>query len=407
MNPWEKLKSYLSGTSRSDLVKSFDTSERRGWFVGKIINNMLENPDQTLDRYGSGQGVQLYRTMEATDPVIASALATRRAAVVNRSFNIAPNGAEAKIVDYVHETIRSIDDFSNVIEQAMGALTTGFVPLEIFWIPGDGKWWIDRIIVRDPEDYVFDDQGNLRLLTTDEPIQGQDVPPLKFMVHRQGFTASNPYGRSVLQPLYWAMTFSRAGWKWWAWAVEKYGMPIITASFPQNASSQQRTDFKRFVSSLQAHAWAAVPEGFGIDLHEARRPSAEDYLPFLEYADTKKFQVILGQNLTAEVSRTGSRAQAVVHNQVRHDIAQADCTQLANTINNQLIKPAVMLNFNYDGPMPLFQIPCKAPEDKEKLARTYAILAKQIPIGVDHIRSTFDIPPLKPNEQQVYNPASN
>jgi len=66
-----------------------------------------------------------------------------------------------------------------------------------------------------------------------------------------------------------------------------------------------------------------------------------------------------------------------------------------------------MLNFNYDGPMPLFQIPCKVPEDKEKLARTYAILAKQIPIGVDHIRSTFDIPPLKPDEQQVYNPASN
>ena len=92
MTVWQTIKSYFfkdNAPRQTVLVNPFDTPERRGWFVGSVINNILENPDQVLGRYASGEGLALYRKMETTDPVIASALSTRRAAVINRSYTIA------------------------------------------------------------------------------------------------------------------------------------------------------------------------------------------------------------------------------------------------------------------------------------------------------------------------------
>lgn len=391
---WQRVKqivTFQGKPSRRQLLTQFDTIDRRATFFTSIINNVLENPDQILANYAPNEGIELYRKMESADPVIASAMNTRRAAVVNRGWSVLDNQSQRQIADYVSDLISNISNLRQTLEEALGALTCGFVPIEIIWTVRNDRWLVDKLITRDPTNYCFDAAGRLRLLTAANPVEGERVPPLKFIVHRHGGSDANPYGQSLLKSLYWPVTFSRAGWKWWATAIEKYGMPIITASFPETASSDDRARFENFVKSLQAYSWSVVPEGFTVELHEAKRATGDDYLPFLQYADTKKFQVILGQNLTAEVADRGSRAQAQIHNEVRHDITLADATNLAETLNRQLIKPAVQLNFNYTGPLPKLTIPTNPPCDLEKLARTYDILAKHINIPERFLKQVFQI----------------
>ncbi len=387
----KRLKQLFRRPSSRQLLAEFDTTERRSAFFQSIIHNMLDNPDEILSKYAPDEGLELYRRMEASDPTVASALATRRSSVLNRPWTILGTQADPAVTSYVLDLFANLTDFPQALDQALGALTTGFVPLEIFWTVRNGKWFVEKLVGRDPADYRFDPQGHLRLLTVDNRTEGEPVPPYKFIVHRHRGSAANPYGQSVLKPLYWPVTFSRAGWKWWATAIEKYGMPIITATFPSEASREDQTRFEEFVRSLQSHSWSVVPQGFLVDLHEAKRATGEDYLPFLQYADTKKFQVILGQNLTAETSDHGSRAQADVHNQVRNDITLADASALAATINDQLIKPAVQLNFANPGPLPKFRIAPVPPYDLEKLARTYDILAKHVKISERFLREVFQI----------------
>ncbi|MFA5864473.1 MAG: DUF935 family protein [Phycisphaerae bacterium] len=387
----QKLKSLFSDSSPRQLMTEFDSITRRSDFFQSIIANILENPDEILARYAPNEGLDLYRKMESSDPTIASALTTRRCAVLNRPWTIHTGDADPKITSYVLDLFANLTDFQQTLEQALDALTTGFTPLEIFWTVRNEKWYVEKIVGRDPATYRFDAQNTLRLLTTGNPVDGEPVPPLKFIVHRHRGSSSNPYGQSILKSLYWPVTFSRAGWKWWATAIEKYGMPIITATFPDQATRDDQARFEQFVKSIQAYSWSVVPQGFLIDLHEAKRAAGEDYLPFLQYADTKKFQVILGQNLTAETSTHGSRAQADVHNLVRHDITLADATSLSATITDQLIKPAVKLNFNYTGPLPKFKISSTPAYDLESLARTYDILAKHVPISERFLRETFQI----------------
>ena len=385
-----KLKSLFAKPS-STLLTEFDTIARRSDFFQSIIHNILENPDDVLARYAPSEGIDLYRKMESSDPVIASALTTRRAALVNRSWSIQPNHADPQIVDFVQQLFDNLTNLPQIIDDALGALVTGFVPLELFWTVKNDRWLVEKIVARDPARYCFDAENRLRLLSRQNPFDGEPVPPLKFIVHRHRGSDDNPYGRSILKSLYWPTTFSRAGWKWWATAIEKYGMPIITAAFPNSASADDQSRFEQFVQSLQAHSWSVVPEGFTIDLHETKHATGDDYLPFLQYADTKKFQVILGQNLTAETAKTGSRAQAQVHNEVRHDITLADSANLAATFNDQLIKNAVSLNFSYRGPLPKFKINTAPAADLETLAKTYDILAKHLPISERFLRDTFQI----------------
>lgn len=383
----------VSGSSEKKLYKTliseFDTIGKRSTFFELIINNLLENPDSILSRYTPEDSVEIYYRMEGSDPAIAAAMNTRRAAILNRSWTILQNGSDPAVYEYVRDLFSSIEDLRGTLEDALLALTTGYVPLEIIWQPRGRYWFIKKIVGRDPRNYRFDVEGNLRLLTNEHPLEGEPTPPYKYVVHRHRGTLRSPYGESVLKPLYWPVTFCRAGWKWWATAIERYGMPIITASFPEDATDADRKKFEEFVNSLQAYSWSAVPEGFEIELHEPRRPTAEDYLPFLEYADTKKFQVILGQNLTSETASYGSRAQAVVHNQVRHDIILADASLLEATINDQIIKPAVMLNFSGVLTFPRFKINVAPPYDLATLAKTYDILSKHIELDKDFLREVF------------------
>ncbi len=395
MSITEKIKKFVSKSISSknvkQLITEFDTIQKRSQFFNLIINNILENPDQILSRYAPAEGIDLYHKMESSDPVIASAMNTRRSAILNRSWTILQNNSDSNVYDYVRDLFNLLENFRQTLEDALGALTTGFVPLELIWTVKNGKWFIKKIIGRNPKNYCFDANGNLRLLTKDNPIQGEPVPPFKFAVSAHKATADNPYGESVLKPLYWPVTFSRAGWKWWATAIEKYGMPIITATFPENSTESDRRKFEEFVRSLQSYSWSTIPEGFDIELHEAKHPAGDDYLPFLQYADTKKFQVILGQNLTAESARFGSKAQAIVHNQVRYDIILADAANIESTINDQIIKPAVQLNFDTHTPLPKFKINIAPPYDLETLARTYDILSKHIDIDERFLREIFQI----------------
>lgn len=383
------------------LTEPFDTPGRRHDFRQMVINGLLGNPDDLLDRHAADVGVDIYQQMETTDPVIASAMQTRRAAVLNRGYSVIPNGAPDHIVAFVEDLVGRIDNLPAALDDCLGALTTGYAPLEIFWAHDAGRWYVDHIVGRNPADYRFDVDHTLRLITAAGDLEGRPVPPYKFVVHRHRPVRGNPYGTSVLRPLYWPVTFARTGWKFWAIAVEKYGMPIVTATFPDNATDEDRRRFARFVQDLQTESWATLPDGFAVDLHETRRASADHYLPFMQYADTKKYQVILGQHLTAEAGQTGSLAQANVHNLVRHDLTAADCRALAATINTQLIRPAVYLNFGHAGRTPLFHIPHRLTDDLEKLARTYAIAAQHVPIGQQHYREIFGIPPLADGEQPI------
>jgi len=77
-----------------------------------------------------------------------------------------------------------------------------------------------------------------------------------------------------------------------------------------------------------------------------------------EWIDRQISKAVLGQTMTADDG--SSHAQAQVHDEVRQDIIDADAKQLATTINRDLIKPYIDLNYGVQEEYPRMRCPLTA-----------------------------------------------
>ncbi|MEQ1671582.1 MAG: DUF935 family protein, partial [Hyphomicrobium sp.] len=101
------------------------------------------------------------------------------------------------------------------------------------------------------------------------------------------------------------------------------------------------------------------------------------FASFADYLDKQMSKLVLGQTMTADSG--SSMAQAKVHEHVRLDILEADARQLVATINRDLIRPYVDLNFGPQKAYPIFTLPVESPEDLKGLAEN---ISKLIPLGM-------------------------
>lgn len=125
----------------------------------------------------------------------------------------------------------------------------------------------------------------------------------------------------------------------------------------------------------------------------------------IEYIDRNISKLVLGQTMTSDDG--SSMAQAKIHNDVRLDILKADCRQLAQTINRDLIKPFVAFNFGPQDVYPQVEFPVAEPEDTKALSDN---LAKLVPLGLRvpqrTVREKLGIAEPQADEELLVAPAS-
>lgn len=100
-----------------------------------------------------------------------------------------------------------------------------------------------------------------------------------------------------------------------------------------------------------------------------------------------------------------SQAQATVHNEVRHDVLKSDARQLADTLNRDLIKPYIDLNFGPQARYPCLELRAPKPEDLKALAES---LEKLVPLGLkvsaSVVRDKFGLPDPKEGDELLKSP---
>ncbi len=101
--------------------------------------------------------------------------------------------------------------------------------------------------------------------------------------------------------------------------------------------------------------------------------------------------VVVGQTMTAEDG--SSRAQATVHNEVRHDILRADARQVTATLNRDLVRYAVAMNFGPQDVYPQLILEVAEPEDITSLAGALDVAVPLgLKVGQKIIRRKFGLP---------------
>lgn len=306
----------------------------------------MENPDAVLRAESLGRGVRLYEELERDWQVFAQ-LQVRTLALQSCEWRVEPAGGgrkEAKEADFVRRVLLEAN-FDQLSRDLMQAVLTGYKPVEVMWEASEGDVWVREFRGRRPSRFAFDMNGTLRLLTIENPYDGEPVPERKFIVWTYGGSDACPYGRGLGYQLYWPVWFKKNGVKFWMVFAEKFGSPTVIGKYPVGTTETEKEKLLEAIAAVQQQTGIRVPDTMSIELLEAARTGAVTYEDLCNYFDRAIAKILLGQTLTSEPGTSGSYSLGRVHGDVRRDILKSDGDSMCETIGRTVVRWLVDYNF--------------------------------------------------------------
>jgi|ETNvirome_6_1000_1030641.scaffolds.fasta_scaffold00018_64 phage gp29-like protein len=325
----------------------------------------------------------LAEEMEEREPHYASVLGTRKRAVSGLDVVVesaSDEPADVRLADAVRDLVRDAV-FGDLIEDLLDALGKGYSVAEIMWNTKGGQWWPREYVWRDPRFFRFDQATGreLRLIDPDNVAQGVPLAPYKFIVHRPRLKAGIPLRGGLARLVavsYMAKSYTLTDWLAFA---EVFGMPLRLGRYNDSAKSEEVDILRAAVANLGSDAAAILPEGMKIEFQEIANTQggADLFKGLAEWIDKQTSKAVLGQTMTTDDG--SSQAQATVHNDVREDIQRADARHLGVSLNRDLVKPFIDLNYGVQRRYPNVRIHVPEPEDLKQLV---AALKDLVPLGL-------------------------
>lgn len=309
----------------------------------------------------------------------ASQLQTRRLAIDGIEFSVdAPKGCPTKIVEFVQELVAD-PEFKAGTAPLTDAIAKGYSAVEMMWEYERGALRPVQYVWRDPRFFVFDRLSARQLrLAVDGTIDGEELPQGKFIRHVPATRMGIPIRRGVARTAAWAFIVQSFGLQDWAAFAEVYGLPFRVGKYHASATEEQKRTLLRAVTSIANDAAAIIPSGMEIEFHSVTGTQGEAVFGgLLDYIDRNVSKVVVGQTMTSDDG--SSLGQAKIHNEVRLDILRADCRQEAITINRDLIRVAVDVNF---GPQAVYPTAARHVADPEDVTALADATAKLVPMGL-------------------------
>jgi phage gp29-like protein len=325
----------------------------------------------------------LAEEMEEKEPHYASVLGTRKRAVSKLPTQIeaaSDSPQDIKIADACRELVKR-GGYKALKEDLLDALGKGHSAVEIDWDKSGSQWFPKAYKWRDPRFFTFDraTRTELRLLDEADMVDGIELPPYKFIVHLPRLKSGIPIRGGLARLVAWSYMAKQYNFKDWLAFVEVFGMPLRVGKYGPSASDSDIQILKSAVANLGSDAAAVLPDSMKIEFEKAAQATGGDklFLTLAEWIDKQTSKAVLGQTMTADDG--SSQAQANVHNEVRGDITESDAEQLEETLNLQLIKPFVDLNFGPQQVYPTLQLYIKKAADIAALTNA---LDKLVPLGL-------------------------
>jgi phage gp29-like protein len=377
----------------------------------------LENPDPVLRTEAGGKGLKLYDEVER-DAHAGAVLQQRYLSVVGKEWQVVPAdttpriGRQAKvaqeqrIADYVTEVIKKCN-YDPACQEQLAAALYGYYPAEIMWETSEGDVWINKIYAKHPRRFSFTMQRELRLLTPQNMIEGEEVPERKFSVFIYG-SSDNPYGKGLGQSLWWPVWFKKNGVKFWAIFLEKFGMPTAKGTYPPATGQPDQDKLLAALKAIQTDTGIIIPEGMAVELLEAARQGTVTYGEFCEYFDDQISKRVLGQTATTQ-GTPGKLGSEETQNEVRQEITKADADLLSACHNETIIRWIVDYSFGPQKAYPKLWRRCEPEQDLKALAERDKMILVDMGMGKrvpeQYIPDTYGIPLADEGEPVIGVPA--
>ena len=313
------------------------------------FNGWLPNPDPILRKMGRQIGV--YREL-LRDPLVGGQVRRRKAAVARLQWRLDGDTVPQNVRDTVQAALERLDMYG-LIKDVLNATLFGYQPMEIVWQTDSALWLPEKVIAKPQEWFGFNEDSAMYF--TEYGAHGTNNLPLpgyKFLCPKQEAAYDNPYGLGDLGLVFWAVTFKRAGLKFWAEFTQKYGSPWLIGKEPRSNTQSDTDKLLDALEALMGNAVGTIPSDSSVEIHEAsgKASSVDAYDKLIRYCRSEINIALLGQDQTTEADTNHASATAGL--EVTEDIRDGDCRIVESTFN-QLIDWICTLNFG-DAERPKF-----------------------------------------------------
>lgn len=393
---------------------------RQAWFESGISAGLTPARMAAILRDAAMGNSHDYLTlaedMEERDLHYAGVLGVRKRAVMTLPITVeaaSDDKQDIALADDIRQLIKK-PSFRHLLRDLLDGLGKGYSVCEIGWQTTASKWTPANYTWRDPRYFVYAQHNPHELRIRDEKdMFGIPMPAYKFIIHTPRLKTGIPIrgGLARLAAIsYMCKAYTIKDWLTFA---EIYGVPMRLGKYGSGANKDDIATLKRAVFSLGTDAAAVIPESMQIDFQNVVNASSNGDLfkNLAEWLDKQLSKAILGQTGTTE-GTAGKLGNDKAQQDVREDIRDSDAIELADTINRDLIKPYIDLNYGVQENYPQLTIRKQDSADLEALAKNLAVL---VPLGLrvseSEVRDKFGLSDPKPDEiilgQQPLQTATN
>ncbi|MBS3962177.1 MAG: DUF935 domain-containing protein, partial [Sandarakinorhabdus sp.] len=330
--------------------------------------------------------LELAEQMEERDLHYLSVLGTRKRQisqlpiVVDAASDSAGHVAQADLVrEWLDRDTLEVELFD-----ILDAIGKGFSATEIVWSTSGGRWLPEALKWRDPRWFEFHrDDGETLLLKGGLGFGGGSqrtpLPPYKFILHVHPAKSGLPIRGGFARAIGWSYLFKNYALKDWMAFCEIYGLPFRIGKYEPGASEEDIQKLMQAVANIGSDAAAVMPKSMDVEFIDGKSNGSTDlYDKLCTYLDNQISKAVLGQTATTDAT-IGGLGSGAEHGEVRADIERADARLLAATLQRDLVRPIIDLNFGRQALYPKIRIGREESHDTAAMADA---LQKLVPLGL-------------------------
>ena len=410
-----EIKEYLVGGKprfTGETATSVDDIYGLHWGAQKY------NPDQLAAKKG---GLGIYKKMREDDQVKA-ALHLKKAAILHPGWTI--EGDDESLVEFAQTVF---DEMEGTIEGAIRSILSSYdygfslhekVYRYIESGPFSGKIGIAALRQKSPTriDFDVDPFGNIKpmgIIQTQHTGTRKPLDPAKFILHTYQQEFDNYYGESDLKAAYRFWFLKVNFFRYWGMYLEKFGVPMVWGKVTTpTVDAADQAKFRTIVANIQAGMSAVAPDNLDLNFLEPSQSGKETFAAAIDVLNISIARSILMPQLVglSPQGSTGSLARANVESDTLDMVLGGDSREVEETINEQLIRPLIDMNFGKKEYYPQFQFKPMREEDKNAFVVAWADAvskgaATSTPETEEHTRELLGFPePTEAEKKKMLEP---
>ena len=315
--------------------------------VGTLDPTRLARAFALADQGFVTEQATLFELVEEQDAHIFAELAKRRRSVTGLGWQLEPpkdaSQAEIDRTDELADMLRAIPRFQGALYDLTDAIGKGFATTEIEWQPG--ATWLPKALhwVPQREFQIERTSGELCYLKGGLP---EPLRPYGWAVHQHRARSGYLEQAALFRVLAWTYAYKAYDVRDMQRFLEVYGLPLRLGKFPAGLGDKERDQLLRAVRNIGNDGAGVIPANMSIDFIQATKTgTVDDFLSAVEYWERKQSMAILGGTLTSQADgKTSTNALGEVHDRIRREIMLDDASQLAPTVQTQLVAPIALIN---------------------------------------------------------------